>query len=441
MNFDQIFRLLWARRGLIVIATIASLFAATVAGMIIPPRYKAHARVMLNVVKPDPVTGEIIASQFARAYVRTQAELIRDYRIAGRVVDILNWGSSPDLADEYASRRSDDVRDFRRWMAQIVIDNTGAELIEGSNILDISYTAPSPQGAAAVAEALRRAYIEQAIAFKREDAGADSEWFKNQAAKLKEQLTAAEQRKSAFERANGIVLDDQDVDQDVRRLTALAQSAPQPSGPSIAVGGGNPNATQIAQLDAAISTAERTLGPNNPQLQDMKRQRAALASSSVASVVSTGPSGPSIGAQYSSQLQKVLAQRGKSDEARRLSIEVAVLRDQYQKASTRMAELEQQAQSIESGLTLLGSATAPEKPSFPNWPLIIFGSLGLGVMLGVLAALIAELLARRVRSSADLRFGNLPVLGEMAVPARRGGGLKLFNMLRKSAPNEALSHG
>ncbi len=440
MNFEQIFRLLWARRGLIVIATIASLFAAGVAGMIIPPRYEAHARVMLNVVKPDPVTGEIIASQFARAYVKTQTELIRDYRIAGRVVDILGWASSPDLADRYADRRSDDLRDFRRWMAQIVIDNTNAKLIEGSNILDISYTAPSPQGASAVAEAIRRAYIEQAIAFRREDAGSDAGWFRNQASKLKEQLTVAEQRKNEFERANGIVLDDQNIDQEARRLSALAQMPTQPGAPAISVAPSNPAAGQIAQLDAAISTAERTLGPNNPQLQDLRRQRAALASTASAPMIQTGPSGPSIGAQYSAQLQKVLAQRGKADEARRLSIEVAVLRDQYQKASTRMAELDQQSQSIESGLSLLGAATAPDKPSFPNWPLIIFGSIGLGLLLGVLAALLAELLARRVRSAADLKFGDLPILGEMAVPMRRGG-FSPRRLLARFGSSEALSHG
>ncbi|MFZ5745042.1 MAG: Wzz/FepE/Etk N-terminal domain-containing protein [Pseudomonadota bacterium] len=442
MSFEQIFRLLWARRGMILIATVFSMFAATIVGLVLPPRYQAHARVMLNLVKPDPITGESISSQFARAYVRTQTELIRDYRIAGKVVDILGWASSPDLAEQYANRRSDDVRDFRRWMAQRVIDSTNAELIEGSNILDISYTAASPQGAAAVAEAVRRAYIEQAIAFRREDASRDAEWFKGQAAKIKEELAAAEQRKSAFERANGIVLDDQDIDQDQRRLTALAVAAPaQPGGPAISVGANNPAAAQIAQLDAAIATAERTLGPNNPQLLDMKRQREALASTSGPSqVIAAAPSGPSIGAQYSSQLQKVLAQRGKTDEARRLSVEVAVLRDQFQKASMRVAELEQQSQSIESGLTLLGAATAPDKPSFPNWPLIIFGSLGLGLMLGVLSALIAELLARRVRCAADLRFGDLPILGEMAVPMRSGG-FKLFNFGRKPQTTEALGHG
>lgn len=442
MSFEQIFRLLWARRAMILIATVSSLFAATIVGLVLPPRYQAHARVMLNLVKPDPITGESISSQFARAYVRTQTELIRDYRIAGKVVDMLGWASSPELAEQYANRRSDDVRDFRRWLAQRVIDNTNAELIEGSNILDISYNAPSPQGASTVAEAVRRAYIEQAIAFRREDASRDAEWFKSQAAKLKEELAAAEQRKSAFERDNGIVLDDQDIDQDQRRLSALAVAAPQqPAGPAISVGAGNPAAIQIAQLDAAIATAERTLGQNNPQLLDMKQQRDALAGApGPAQVIAAVPSGPSIGAQYSSQLQKVLAKRGKTDEARRLSVEVAVLRDQFQKASMRVAELDQQAQSIESGLTLLGAATAPEKPSFPNWPLIIFGSLGLGLLLGLLAALIAELLFRRVRCTADLRFDDLPVLGEMAVPVRTGG-FKLFKFGRKPQIIEALGHG
>lgn len=438
MSFEQIFRLLWARRGMIIIATVLSLLAATLVGMVTPPRYTAHARVMLNLVKPDPVTGESMSSNFARGYVRTQTELIRDYRIAGKVVDLLGWASSPDLAQQYAGRRADDLRDFRRWMAQIVIDSTKAELIEGSNILDISYTTSSPQAAAAVAEAVRQAYIEQAIAFRREDASRDAEWFRNQTAKIKEQLTAAEQRKSAFERANGIVLDDQDVDQEQRRLTALAASAASPvSGPAVSVGGANPAAAQIAQIDAAISAAERTLGPNNPQLQDMKRQRAAIAGASgAARVISSGPVGPSIGAQYSAQVQKVLAQRGKVDEARKLSVEVAVLREQFHKASLRAAELEQQSESIESGLMLLGIATAPEKPAFPNWPLIIFGSLGLGMVLGVLAALITELISRRVRSAADLRFGDLPMLGEMAATARRGG-FKLFNFGRKPAMSEA----
>lgn len=382
-----------------------------------PARYTAHARIMLNIVKPDPVSGQALTSQFARAYVKTQTELITDYRIAGKVVDMLNWASSPEFADQYDNRRNDDVRDFRRFLAQIIINSTGAELIEGSNILDISYTAPNPQGAADVAEALRRAYVEQAIALKREDATKDAEWFTIQTGKLKTRLTEAESRKSEFERAHGIILDDDRVDQESRKLQALAGAAPAPSAPTMVMGASNPNAAQIAQFDAAIATAERTLGANNPQLMDLRRQRASLASaSSGAGAVVTGGGGPSIGAMYGSQVQKVLAQRGKVAEARQLATEVALLREQYEKAALRVGELEQMAQSTDSGLTPLGAATAPESPSFPKWPLIVFGSLGLGLLIGVFVAMFVELLARRVRGLEDLRFSGIPVLGVMTTP-------------------------
>lgn len=411
MSLVQVFRILWARRWMIAATAVVCLLAATAAGLILPPRYKAHARVMLNIVKPDPITGEVIASQFARAYVRTQTELITDYRIAGKVVDVLGWEASPQLAEQYADRRSDDVRDFRHFLAQRIIDATQADLIEGSNILDISYTAPDPQGAAMVAEALRRAYVDEAISFKREDATKDAEWFRNQTGKLKLALAEAQKRKADFEKANGIVLDDQDVDQESRKLGALAQAAPPVTGPAINVAAVNPAAAQLAQIDAAIATAERTLGPNNPQLMDLRRQRSALAAASRPVQASGGPSGPSIGAQYSAQLQKVLAQRGKVNEARQLSTDVAVLRDQYQKASARLAELEQQSQSSDSGLTILGSATAPDKPAFPNWPLILLGSLALGLVLGVLIALLMELMGRKVRGPEDLRIPEVPLLG------------------------------
>ena len=107
------------------------------------------------------------------------------------------------------------------------------------------------------------------------------------------------------------------------------------------------------------------------------------------------------------------------NEARQLSSDVALLRDQYTKASARLAELEQQSQSSESGLTILGSATAPDKPAFPNWPLIVFGSIALGLVLGVLIALLMELMGRKVRGPEDLRIPGVPLLGILTTPAAR----------------------
>ena len=44
----------------------------------------------------------------------------------------------------------------------------GVSMIEGSNILEISYTSNSPEAARTVADALRKSYIDTSLAFRRE---------------------------------------------------------------------------------------------------------------------------------------------------------------------------------------------------------------------------------------------------------------------------------
>ncbi|MFM9828588.1 MAG: Wzz/FepE/Etk N-terminal domain-containing protein [Sphingomonas sp.] len=430
MGLIQLFRIVWSRRWLLAVTTLTCLLGAIMIVRLIPPRYEAQSRVILDIIKPDPVTGQVIASGSARAYVKTQIELIQDYRIAGKVVDELGWTNQPDLAAAYQRRAPSDTRDFRRWLAQRIIDNTDARLIDTSNILEIKFYSSSPAAAAKVADTVRKAYVDQAIALKREDAISSAAWFSGQADILRNKLTQAEKRKADFERENGIILQDNNVDTETARLAALA--AVTPTQQTTTVGGdttttGGSIAPQLAAADAAIENARRELGPNNPQLQAMLQQRAAMSASAPAqsrqSPTRVVPTGPSIGSLFSAQQAKVLAQRGKVGEAQRLATDVALLKDQYQKTSARLLDLTQQGEATDSGLTLLGNATAPQSPSFPNWPLVIFGSTALGLALGLLVALTAELLARRVRGMEDLNLLGVPVIGLMAKSAPRANGI------------------
>ena len=421
MSPIQFFRIFWARRVILIVAMLSCVTAAVLVGSVLPARYKATSRVMLDIVKPDPVTGEILSAGFAHAYVNSQIALIRDYRIAGRVADMLGWTSSPELAAQYERRKAGDNRDFRRWVSQRIIDGTDAQLVEGSNILEISYTGADADTAAKVADTIRRAYVDQAVAFKRDDAITNLNFFRSQVDQIRQQLRDAEKRKGDFERANGIVLDDANNDPESTRLAALAAATPQQAtamAPQM-----NPVAAQLAQSDAAIASAEKVLGPNNPELLNMKRQRDAIAKSARELTGGSTASGPSIAELYNAQQAKVLADRGKVGQARQLATDVTVLRDQYQKSATRVAELQQQSESGESGFTLLGNATAPQSPDFPKWPLMIFGSTALGFAVGVLLALMLELIGRRVRGIEDLHFEDVPVLGVMTVipnePAKR----------------------
>lgn len=430
MSIAHFFRILWVRRNLILITTLAALAAAVLVIKLIPPRYTATSRIMLDIVKPDPVTGQAMSSQFARAFVATQIELIKDYRVAGRVVDAFNWTSSPALGAAYQATNPGPDMSFRRWLAEKVIDGTQAELITGSNILELSYTSDSPETAAKIADSLRDAYEAETRLLKQRGAMRSAEWFSTQTSKLRADLKVAEEKKAAFERENGIVLEDDLSDGESARLRAMVGMQDAPAMPVMpaAVPISSPSQAQLQQIDVAIETAMRTLGPNHPRIVALRQQRAATAAMAsqelaAARAAARGPSmvsGPSADAKYAAQQAKVLAQRGKVAEARQLAVDVTVLRDQVSAAAKRTAELQQESESTETGMSFLGNAVAPKSPSFPKIPLITIGAMLLGLALGTGLAILIELLYRKVRGPSDLTFIGVPLLGMAElVPGQR----------------------
>ena len=213
-----------------------------------------------------------------QAYANTQIELITDYAVAGQVADQLGWLSDPKLIAAYQHRSRNDTRDFRRWLAQNVIDRTKAEILEGSNILEITFTATNPQNAKTVADALRNAYLSVSLAFRRDDALRNAEWFNRQAEKSKSAFDAAVAARTDYERANGIVMADDKTDIDSAHLQALAmQSGISPQMMAAATSQSSPSAIELAQVDAQIAEVSKTLGPNHPELQTLRARRQTLA--------------------------------------------------------------------------------------------------------------------------------------------------------------------
>jgi succinoglycan biosynthesis transport protein ExoP len=432
MSLVQFLRIVWARSWVILAATISCVAGAAIVIVIVPPRWEANSRVLLNLLKPDPVTGQVIAVNATRAYVATQTELIKDYSVAGQVADQLGWLSDPELIQQYRQRPPNDVRDFRHWLAQLVIDRTKANVLEGSNILEITYTATTPDNAKVVADALRKAYIDASLAFRRDDANQNADWYAQQADKAKMDLTTAESAKAAYERENGIILQDDKTDLQTARLRALA-TARDSTGPAAAAVASAPSAAsiQLAQIDAEIAQASQSLGPNHPELQGLRAKRTAIASliaDDRANAAARGTEAGTVKAAGAAVLDRaveaqkalVFAERDKLARLNQLQAEVDLRRDLYNKTAARTAELRQEAAVADPGLTVLGSAVTPQSPVFPNKPLIYLGSIGLGLAMGVLLALLTELFNRRVRGIEDLQSAvDIPVLAVIPAPGRR----------------------
>lgn len=432
MSLVQFFRILYARRIILIVALVSALFAGVVMIKVLPKRYTAHARIMLDVIKPDPVTGQVLSTQFLRSYTKTQIELIKDYQTAGKVVDRLGWANNPEIVQSYYTSGNPTPDGLRRWLASQIISGTDAGLIETSNILEITFTGPNPDMAKKIVTTIREVYMEDSLDKRRESAGRTADWFREQAAQAEALVKAAEAERAQFASDNGIVLQADNTDLESSRLSALSGQSATAAAQTVMIGsmGGSisPTQAQLETLTQQLAQAAQSLGPNHPTYQSLLRQRAALErvvaqERAAMARPSTGPD-PSAkaNAAYEAQKRKVVAQSGAINMINRMTRDIELKREQLAKLSDRVNESRLSANVGDTGMSVLGDATASGSPDFPKVPIVLGGSFGFGAALGIVLALLIEMLGRRIRSQEDLeRAAAAPVFAEIGARPKKLG--------------------
>lgn len=435
MSIIQLLRILMARRWIVFGCMILSLIVAGAVGKILPARFPATARVLMDNFKPDPVTGTMMNAAGLRSFTRTQIELIKDYRIAGEAVDKLGLTSNPDLLAQWQSQTGG-YGDFRRWIADRIIESTRVDLVENSNIMALTYEASNPEVARRTVNALRDAYIENSLKFRTDSAGRTAEWYREQANRALKSLEAAEAAKTRFEQENGIVMTGAGEAETVKLASLQAAVTAARSNESVQQFEAMRQSTtsgvvdqlkvQLATLNDQIETASERLGTKHPtyiamlsrrqQLErQLAREQAAARQAGAAQLGASRGSIAQIEAAYEAQRAKVFAMKEKLDKLNQLVSEVVLRRTQYEQAAKRTADLQLESNVADAGLIVLGDATVSGKPSFPNWPLIIGLATGAGLALGIVMGLFVELVNRRVRGSEDLSFAaRVPVFAVIA---------------------------
>jgi uncharacterized protein involved in exopolysaccharide biosynthesis len=427
VSIAQVLRILIARRWIIFITLITCVVVALATAKSLPERYQASARIVLDVLKPDPVTGQMMGGPAMRSYINTQTQLIQDYRVAGDVVDRAGWLQNPTVIASWQAE-TNGVGDMRRWAAARIIESTEARMIEGSNILEISYQSPNPAASKSIVNLLREAYIDASLRFKTDSAGRTADWYREQSNRALKALNAAEATKAKFEQENGIILGPQNADAENVKLAglqqallaarsnvssqqyeAVKQSLNSPVVDSLKV--------QLSTLNDQIQQAGERLGSEHPSYKalitrrdslnrEIARETAAARASGAAQSGTSRRSITELEAEYAAQKALVLGMKDKMNELAQMQREIDLRRVQYETAAQKTADLRLQANLSESGLVVLGDAISSSKPVFPNWPLIIGAAVGFGLALGLVVALLAELLARRVRGPEDLAFAS-----------------------------------
>lgn len=435
MSLIQFLHILMARRWIVLGAFLTCVIVAVVVASVLPPRYTANARVLMDIIKPDPVTGLTVSGRDPRSYIRTQLELIKDYRVATDVVDRLGWASNPEVVAAWQAETGG-VGDLRRWGAQRIIDGTSAKMVSGALILEISYEAPTPEAARTIVGLLREAYIDASLRFTVDSAGRTAEWYREQTDRALAALTAAETAKTRFEQDNKIVMTG-DGEAETAKLASLQGSllAARGSATTREFAAAQQGATspvvdqlkiQVALISDQIGQAGNTLGTEHPSYKALVARKALLESQLAREIAAARAAGSmsstvsrqslaALEAEYNAQREKVLAMKDTLNRLSQLEREVELRRAQYERAANRAAQLRLESSVSETGLVVLGDVIGTTRPSFPNWLQIIGLSSGFGLALGVALALLVELLARRLRGPEDLAFSSgVPVLAVIA---------------------------
>lgn len=456
MSPIQFLRILIARRLIILVTLITCMTVAIGVASVLPEQYPAKARVLLDLIKPDPVTGQMISGGFARGYVKTQMELIQDYKVAGDVVDRLGWANNPQVVAQWQAETGG-VGDLRRWGAQRIINGTEVGIVEGSNILEITYTSPDPDTSKAIAGLLRESYIDGSLRFRTDSAGRTADWYREQAEKALKALHSAEGVKSKFVQDNGIVMSAGGSEAESAKLAGLQAALVSLQGNAGAAEFRPVSSPVLDQLKLQVTTlndqieqAGEKLGTEHPTYKALvarvKLVQKQLAQETIsarqANAAFSGSSRQSIEAlrgEYEAQKAKVLGMQDTLDQLAQLQREVDQRRVAYDKAAARTADLRLESNVSESGLVIMGDAIGTTTPSFPNWPQIIGLSFAFGLVLGIVLAVLTELLARRIRGAEDLNFASkAPVMAIIADAPPSVWRTRLKSLFKRKGGSDAL---
>lgn len=452
MTFTQFLLILRARRKIIILTLLAIVACALAVSLLLPNSYKATTTLVLNYKGTDPVTGLNTPVQFMPGYMATQVDIIRSKSVALRVVDQLKLADNAAIKQDFYERTNGNG-DVRDWLAGLLLKKLDAIPSRESSVLDISFTGSNPQFAAAVANAFAAEYQQTTIQLKVDPLKKASGYFNEQIKALRENLESAQSKLSAYQQKKGLVSVDNRLDVESARLNDLstqlvlvqgqladalsrqrhAQGSSAGESPDIIA---NPLIQNLkvalVQAEARFSEISQKLGKNHPHYQGAQAEVDKLRSELTQHIQSTSNSvGNSarilqqreseVRTALERQKNKVLGLNRARDELMVLVREAESAQHAYDATLQRFNQTSLEGQANQTDVAVLNPAVPPLEPDGPKVFLNVLLSVFLGSLLGIGAAMLAEIFDRRVRSMADIPdVLQAPVLGVMvwAAPKR-----------------------
>lgn len=433
MSPTAFLNILYARRGLILMMVLLSTLAAVIVTLATPKTYKATTSLVVNYKGTDSVTGLVLPSQLTPAFMATQIDIISNVSTALKVVDQLKLTDHAEVYKKFEAQ-TNGQGDIREWQAQQLLRKLDVSPSRESNLLKITFSAAEPQQAASIANAFASSYEEMSVHLRVDPSRKAAAYFNDQIKELRNKFEEAQRKVAAYQQQNGIVSVDQNFDVETLRLNelsnrlALAQTQTMEAvsrrtevsgrqahnSPDVAA---NPIVQdlrmKLTAAEAKLAVLSETLTENHPQFKAAEREVQVLrndlrnAINSSALVVTNNARilerhEAELNDAVQAQIARVMDANKKRGELKVLSHEMESAQRSYEMAAQRFMQANLEGQSNLTDISVLTPATPPLKHAAPRARLNLLFALGLGLMLGVGLAVLAEIVDRRIRSRHDL---------------------------------------
>jgi len=445
MTLQQFLLILRARYKVVFSVLLFTVIATLIVSLLLPKQYTAGTAVVVDIKSPDPVAGMVLPGLTSPTYMATQVDVINSDRVAERVVKMLRLDENPVVKEQWEEDGS--KGELITWLASLLKRKLDVKPSRESNVIYIEYTGNDPDFSAIVANAFAQAYIDVNLDLKVAPARQYASWFKGQTAAARDELERSKAALSAYQQEAGLVATEERLDYEVAKLNELstqltliqAQTSDSSSKRKTAEDPDtlaeviqspliNSLKSDIARLEAKLQESSAYLGPNHPQTKRMQSELASLKNRLAAE---TRKIHSSIGTSYEvgkrkeqelleameKQKERVLELNKQRDQMSVLKGDVEAAQRNFEGISQRSALTRLESLSVQTNITPLNPASVPSEPSSPKLLLNTLISIFLGTLLGVSAALVMELMNRRVRSVDDIVEAiEIPVLAVISGP-------------------------
>lgn len=364
MNLRLFLVIVRSRYMLILFTLVITIATAAVITMLMPNRYIATASVVLNFNDVNPFEQAAIPALLSSSYMATQLDVIRSQNVAEKVIDYLRMENDRSLQVAFQDSGSGNGT-MRQWLISILMQNLQVDPSPNSRMVNIGYLSVSPEKSATTANAYARAYIATTLELSMEPARRNAAWFDEQIKTMRKRLEEAQARLTNYQQVKGIVAIDERLDTETSRLNELSQ------------------AYVAAQADT-YDVKSRQLGQNHPEYtRAIARERSILNS-------------------LNDQKARILELKKERDEVGSMAREVENLQQTYDATLKNFSQTSLQSQFNQTNISILNLAVPPQQPDSPNVVLNMSASVFLGLLLGIVLAVMIELLNRRVRTTDDV---------------------------------------